>query len=83
MLWGIEPLAVGLALLAVYLCHHRPGLLIAGLILCGVAALAIIGMTLLLSEWWLLKLVGPAILVLVGLVLLASALGPRRLVQEA
>ena len=45
VLWAIEPLSVGLALLAVNLKARSNGLVIAGAILCAVAAFGMIGMS--------------------------------------
>jgi hypothetical protein len=45
LLWTVEPLAVGLALLAVGGKFRSNGLLVAGLIACGLAGLALVGMT--------------------------------------
>jgi hypothetical protein len=45
---------------------------VAGLILCGLAGVGLIGMTAVVSAWWLPNLLGPAILILVGFLLLIS-----------
>lgn len=45
VLWTVEPLAVGLALLAVGGRTRSNWLLVAGLVVCGLAGLALIGMT--------------------------------------
>ncbi|MBN2003121.1 MAG: hypothetical protein JXA21_07160 [Anaerolineae bacterium] len=70
VMWTIEPLAVGLALLAVYLGARKKGLLIAGLILCGVAFVGMTGMAAIMPGWGVFNLFGPLLLILTGLVLL-------------
>lgn len=89
VLWTIEPLAVGLALLAVFARKRRTGLLIAGSILCGVAAVGLIGMTALIPMQrlapggWILNLIGPAMLVGLGFLLLASGFIRRPIPRKA
>lgn len=77
ILWTIEPLAVGLAFLVINLKRHSRGLFIAGMILCAVAALGLIGMSAIFPEWWLINAVGPCLLLLVGLVMLLRSLRRR------
>ncbi|MCK4306087.1 MAG: hypothetical protein KAY24_17740 [Candidatus Eisenbacteria sp.] len=72
VLWTLEPLSVGLSLLVVSVVKRSGGLFTAGLILCGIAGMGLIGMTAILSAWWLPNLLGPAILILVGFSLLIS-----------
>jgi hypothetical protein len=74
--WAIEPLSVGLALLAVNLKQRSPGLMVAGIAVCAVAllgameSLAIVAMTVIFPVWWLWKFVAPVTLILVGVGLL-------------
>jgi hypothetical protein len=77
VLWAIEPLSVGVALLVVNTAKRRRGLLIGGLVLCGIAAISMIGMTAILPEWWVLNLLGPALLVGTGFLLLLANVRPR------
>jgi hypothetical protein len=70
VLWTVEPLAVGLALLVVGGKTRSNGLLVAGLIVCGLAGLALIGMTTAFSEWRLVSLLGSTILIFMGILLL-------------
>lgn len=70
VLWALEPLSIGLAFLLINIKQRSTGLLIAGLILCVVGAMGLMGMSALFPGWWLLNLMGPAVLVLVGFVLL-------------
>lgn len=73
VLWTIEPLAVGLSLLVVSVVKRSGGLFVAGLILCGLAGVGLIGMTAVVSAWWLPNLLGPGLLILVGFLLLLSS----------
>ena len=83
VLWAVEPLSVGLSLLLIGAVKRRSGLTLAGLILCAVAGVGLLGMTAVLSltalfaRWWVLKIVGPAILVLVGLMLVVGGVAQR------
>lgn len=84
VLWVVEPLAVGLALLMVGAVQGVTGLRIAGLVLCGLAAAGIMLMLLVLAAWWPFGLLGPVSLLLIGVILLAwgvlrALLVPRRL----
>jgi len=77
VLWTIEPLSVGLALLVVGVLKHSTGLVVSGLVVCGLAGLALIGMTMILAlgalwpGWWLANLITPGIIILAGFALLA------------
>lgn len=67
VLWIVEPLSVGVALFVLYNQLRHRGLLIAGAILCAIAALGLLVMSLILaSRWWVLGLIGPGMLVLAG-----------------
>ena len=83
VLWAIEPLSVGLALLAVYASRRSAGLLVAGLTLCALAVLgavesvAIVSLSALFPVWWLWKWVGPVTVILVGVGLLVWSLVRR------
>jgi len=76
VLWTIEPLSVGLALLVCWVKVRSRGLLWAGLILCAIAAALAMLMALFLN-WWLIGLLGPALLVLVGLLMVLRGLTRR------
>jgi hypothetical protein len=84
MLWTIEPLALGLAFLVVGAKKQSAGLFLVGIILCGLAAIGLIGMTAVLalstfwSGLWLVGLFGPTILILAGISLVAWNVIPRR-----
>ena len=67
VLWVIEPLSVGLALLLIGLRKDIKGLTRAGLILCGIAAFLFMFMLLVLGAWWPIGLLGPGLLILGGL----------------
>jgi hypothetical protein len=86
VLWTIEPLSVGLALLFVHFRKRRSGLLIAGTILCAIAAIGMIGMLGLVAlrpGWWVLNMIGPALLVVIGILLLLSNVRPRLDLRES
>ncbi len=74
VLWTVEPLSVGLSFLIISFKTRSSGLLIAGCILCGIASLGLIGLTsLFVLNWWPLRLLGPVMLILMGLLLLGWA----------
>lgn len=78
VLWTVEPLAVGLAFLVLALKYRKPGLVIAGASLCGMAALGFMGMSALFaSRWWGFGLLGPLFLVALGCYLLVWGLTRR------
>ena len=79
VLWTVEPLAAGLAFLLIGAVKRLSGLFLAGVILCGLGGLGLVGMTIALPGWWLIKLAGPVILVGVGFLLLVWGVSPRRL----
>lgn len=83
VLWVIEPLAVGLALLAIGLRRAISGLTMAGLILCGVAGASALMMLTILGTWWPITLLGPVVLILGGLVVLGWGLVRPLLVSES
>jgi len=71
VLWTIEPLSVGLALMVVSVDRRvSPWLFWAGAITCGLAGLGLVGMTTIISDWWLINLSGPVILMLAGFLML-------------
>ncbi len=78
VLWPIEPLAVGLALLALWARYRSRGLFLAACILGGFAASMLLMMTAIFSTWSPLGMVGPVVLVVVGALLLLAGLVQRR-----
>jgi hypothetical protein len=70
VVWTIEPLSVGLALLVVNVKAQSAGLRTAGLILCGVAASMTMMMLAILGAWLPIALVGPGLLILAGAVVI-------------
>jgi len=80
VLWTIEPLSVGLALLVFGFRKRSTGLLVAAAVLLGLGGVSLIGMTALTSLsgiWsgsWLLNLVGPFAIMAAGLLLLIMTL---------
>jgi hypothetical protein len=83
VLWTIEPLSVGLALLLVAARTNSPGMVKAGLILCAVAAGGFLLMVTILAGGWLFGLVGPGLIILAGLGLLAWGLARGRLLPRS
>ena len=77
VLWSIEPLSVGLALLLVNIQKRTPGLLIAGLILCGIAGFTTLGMSFILPGSLWITLFGPSIILFVGLLLMLSSFSQK------
>lgn len=77
VLWTIEPLSVGLALLLVGVKTRKVGLTAVGLVFCALAGLGLIIMTLVLSDWWLLNTLGAVAIILVGCSLLVWSLVHR------
>ena len=82
VLWPVEPLAVGLAFLIVNLRRRSKGLFIAGMIMCVIAAMGLIGMTAVFPRWVLINALGPAVLLLVGLLMLVNNLVRRPAAPE-
>ena len=82
VLWPVEPLAVGLAFLIVNLRRRSRGLFIAGMIMCVIAAMGLIGMTAVFPRWVLINALGPAVLLLVGLLMLVNNLVRRPAAPE-
>jgi hypothetical protein len=82
--WTIVPLSVGLALLAVYLKQRSRGLLIGGLVLCGLAgvglveSLIVVFVSAIVPTGWLWRWMGPVTLILVGALFLILSLLHRR-----
>ncbi len=70
VLWAFEPLALGLAFLIINVKQRSKGLFIAGVIMCVLAALSLMGMSALFPGWLLINMVGAATLVLAGLLII-------------
>jgi hypothetical protein len=66
VLWTVEPLAIGLALLAVGAAKRLGGLVLAGTIHCGLAGVGLVVMSLVGLGGWLSNLAGLVILIGVG-----------------
>ena len=76
VLWTVEPFAVGLPLLLIGLAKKIEGVKLAGIILCGLAGLAFAAMsTFLVTSLWITRLIGPALVLGLGILLVVSALG--------
>jgi hypothetical protein len=74
VLWTVEPLSVGLALLLFGARQGSRGTLRAGLILCSIAAGAFVLMMAILAGGWLFRLMAPGLLILAGVVTLGWAI---------
>jgi len=70
VLWTIEPLSVGVALVAVGVLSRNSGIVTAGLIVSGIAIAGFLLMVSVLGDWWPLRLVGPLFIILAGAALL-------------
>jgi hypothetical protein len=78
VLWTVEPLSVGLSLIVVSVGKRTAALFVAGAFLCSLAGMGFAGMTALtFSDWRLFNWIGPAILILSGVALLAWGFLPR------
>ncbi len=79
VLWTVEPLAVGLPLLLIGMFKKIEGVKVAGIILCGFAGLAFAAMsTILVTSLWITRLIGPALVLALGILLVLSALARRK-----
>jgi len=75
VLWTVEPFAVGLPLLLIGLSRKIEGVKLAGIILCGLAGLCFAAMsTVLVTSLWITRLIGPALVLALGALLVVSAL---------
>jgi hypothetical protein len=75
VLWTVEPFAIGLPLLVIGLIKKIEGVKLAGIILCGLAGLAFAAMsTVLVTSLWITRLIGPALVLGLGILLVVSAL---------
>jgi hypothetical protein len=75
VLWSLELFAIGLPLLLIGLFKRIEGVKLAGLILCGLAGIAFAGMSsLLVTSLWITRLVGPILVLGVGVLLVYAAI---------
>jgi len=78
VLWTVEPFAVGLPLLLIGLSRKIEGVKLAGIILCGLAGLGFAAMSsVLVTSLWITRLIGPALVLGLGVLLVYSALARR------
>jgi hypothetical protein len=78
VLWTVEPFGVGLPLLLIGLSRKIEGVKLAGIILCGLAGLGFAAMsTVLVTSMWITRLIGPALVLGLGVLLVVSALAKR------
>ncbi len=78
VLWTIEPLSVGLALLIVGIVRHSPALTRIGLVWCAVAVACFLLMITILVGGGLIRLFPPALLILAGMAVVGWGLLHRR-----
>ncbi len=79
VLWAVEPFAVGLPLLLIGMFQKIEGVKTAGIILCGFAGLAFAAMSsILVTSLWITRIIGPAIVLALGILLIVSALTKRK-----
>jgi hypothetical protein len=79
VLWTVEPFAVGLPLLVIGMLKKIEGMKVAGIILCGFAGFAFAAMsTILVTSMWITRLIGPVIVLGMGILLVVSALLKRK-----
>ena len=84
VLWTVEPFAVGLPLLLIGMARKIDGVKMAGIILCGFAGLAFAAMsTILVTSLWITRLIGPAIVLILGILLVGSAMMKRKSEPES
>jgi hypothetical protein len=75
VLWAVEPLALGLSFLLISAKYRSAVLLALGLLFCGFASLAALGMSaIIFSSEWLFRIAWPMAFILLGGVLLALSL---------
>ncbi len=78
VLWTVEPFAVGLPLLLIGLARKIEGVKLAGIILCGLAGLGFAAMsTVLVTSLWITRLIGPVVVLVLGMLLVVSAMTKR------
>ena len=78
VLWTVEPFAVGLPLLLIGIARKIEGVKLAGIILCGLAGLAFAAMsTFLVTSLWITRLIGPALVLGLGILLIVTAIAKR------
>jgi hypothetical protein len=84
VLWTVEPLALGLCFLLIAAATRSVVIAIIGGMFCGFAAMAFFGMTTLLAFGGLyFQLIGPVMIILLGVFILAASLLPRRPAVQA
>ncbi len=82
VLWTVEPFSVGLPLLLIGIAKKIDGVKLAGIILCGLAGVAFAAMsTFLVTSLWITRLIGPVIVLGLGVLLVISAFSRRSLAE--
>lgn len=84
VLWTVEPLALGLVFLLISYKTHSSAMAVLGLVACVFAAFSFTVMTgLLIFGGWFFRLSGPALLVLLGILLLSWGVVRRPITRVA
>lgn len=79
VMWTIIPFSIGLPLLIIGTFKKINGLRLSGLIICGFSGLAFTAMSAIIaSPNWITKIAGPATILLLGLLMVGSALQKTR-----
>jgi hypothetical protein len=78
VLWTVEPLALGLCFLLIAAATRSSVIAIIGALFCSFAIMAFLGMSSMFAlGGWFFQLIGPAMIIVIGLILLAGSLLPR------
>jgi len=78
VLWTVVPFSVGLPLLLIGIFQKNDGVKLAGIVLCGFAGVAFAAMSsFLVTSSWFTRLIGPGIVLALGILLVFSAFGKR------
>jgi hypothetical protein len=79
LLWPVVPFSVGLPLLIIGFARRLEGVKLAGIILCGLAVLAFAAMSAFLpTSPWITRLIGPLLVLVLGLLLVVMAFTKRK-----
>ncbi|MBI4731760.1 MAG: hypothetical protein HY781_06475 [Chloroflexi bacterium] len=79
VLWTVVPFSVGLPLLIIGIFQKNDGVKLAGLIVTGFAGLAFAAMSaIIVTTSWLTKIVGPVIILALGVFMVVSALVKKK-----
>ncbi|MGD8624984.1 MAG: hypothetical protein PVJ34_10635 [Anaerolineae bacterium] len=74
VLWVVEPLSIGLAFLLAGVATHKSALTVVGLSFCAAAGAGLLLMLTVLGAWGPVRWLGPALIIVAGVLLLAWGL---------